>query len=51
LIGVVVERVGATGWVLDPDAIMQITPGPIIITFPLTPPYSKLGIIVSKLPP
>jgi hypothetical protein len=34
LIGVVVDRVGAARWVLDPDAIVQITSCPIIIQFP-----------------
>src|SRR5436189_4256126 len=34
LIGVVMERISAARWVLDPDAIVQITPGPIIIQFP-----------------
>ena len=34
LIGVVVDWVGAARWILDPDAVVQITPGPIIIQFP-----------------
>ena len=34
LIGVVVERIGGARRVLDPDAVVQITPGPIIIQFP-----------------
>src|SRR5262249_20272265 len=34
LVGVVVERIGAARWVLDPDTVVQVTPGPIIIQLP-----------------
>src|SRR5438876_7563292 len=34
LIGVVVQRVGASRGILDPDAVVQVTPGPIIIQLP-----------------
>src|SRR6202008_496382 len=34
LIGVVVERIGAARGILDPDAIVQISPGPVIVHLP-----------------
>src|SRR5882724_274931 len=34
LIGVVVDRISGTRWILDPDAVMQVTPGDVIIHLP-----------------